>query len=449
MIFRPIKPIFSFVLLLLTTWTFGQDKTSFSITEAENYSVENNQKIKNIQLDLEASEKKIWETIAIGLPQINAQGNFQHFLDIPVSVVDAQVFNPLAPAGEIVEFKMGQNYSMSGTINVNQLIFDGSYIVGLQFSKFYQKMIITNVERTTTEVKMMVREAYYNTLVAKKNVVLMDSILSSTKKLWDQTKVFFDNGFILQEDLDQLELAYNRIKVNKQNAENQYTIAINLLKLQMGYKLEDTIELTENLDDVIQSISSNNPSLKEFSVEQNFNYIMLSQQMELDGYALKNEKAKYLPSLGAFLTYSQNAYRNDFDFFQDKPWYPTTVWGLGLSVPITSSGQKMMRVQQAEIKLEQDQNNLTEIEQSLKFQELQLKASFMSAYEMMLLEEKNIDLATSIYMNSVKRKKEGTVNALNVTQMQNQLLQAQGNYIGAVMQVLKYKIELDKLYNPA
>jgi len=433
--------------LLLSSTIYAQDKSTFSIIEAENYSVENNQKIKNVQLDLEASEKKIWETIAIGLPQINAQGNFQHFLDIPVSVVDAQVFNPLAPVGEIVEFKMGQTYSMSGTINVNQLIFDGSYIVGLQFSKFYQKMIVTNVDRTTKEIKMMVREAYYNTLVAQKNVELMDSILASTKTLWNQTKVFFDNGFILQEDLDQLELAYNRIQVNKNNADNQYTIAKNLLKLQMGYKLEDIIELTENLDDIIKNISANNPALKDFSVENNFNYVMLSQQMELDGYALKNEKAKYLPSLGAFLTYSQNAYRNDFDFFQDKPWYPTTVWGVGLTIPITSSGQKMMRVQQAEIKLEQDQNNLTEVEQALKFQELQLKVSFTSAYEMMLLEEKNITLAESIYMNSVNRKKEGAVNALNVTQMQNQLLQAQGSYIGAVMQVLKYKIELDKLYN--
>ena len=437
------------ILLLclgLTTKTYAQEKTVFSLTEAEQFSVENNQKIINAQLDLEASEKKIWETIAIGLPQINAEAKFNNFLDIPTSVVDATLFNPLAPPGTVSEFQMGQTYSMSGTINASQLIFDGSYIVGLQFTKFYQKMIQTSIEKTTSDTKMMVREAYYNTLVADKNVILMDSILVSTKTIWDQTKVFYNNGFILKEDLDQIELAYNRILVNKNNAENQFLIAKNLLKLQMGYHLDKSIELSENLDDLIVSITGNNPSLKSFSVENNFNYILTNQQMELDQYSLKNEKANYLPSLGAFFSHSQNSFNNEFSNLGSQ-WYPTTVWGVGLTVPITSSGQKMMRVQQAEIKVEQDKNTLIDVERGLKFQELQLKASFTSSYEMMLLEEKNVALAESIYINTINKKKEGAVNALIVTQMQNQLLQAEGSYIAAVMQMLTYKIKLDKLYN--
>jgi len=437
-----------FIPLFVSSLSFGQDKTSFSLADAEAYSVENSQKIKNVELDLTKAEKKIWETTAIGLPQINAEGTFNHFIDIPTSVVDATLFNPLAPPGSVAEFKMGQTYNMTGSISVNQLIFDGSYIVGLQFAKFYKKMAETNINKTTSDTKMMVREAYYNTLVAKKNVVLMDSIQVSTKNLWQQTKVFFDNGFILKEDLDQLELAFNRISVSRSNAENQYNIAKNLLKLQMGYALDKDLELTESLDDILTEINTTNPALKPLSLENNYDYIMVNQKMQLDEFALKNEKAKYLPSVGAFLSHSQNAYRNEFDFFKSGgSWYPTTVWGVGVKVPILSSGQRVMKVQQAKITLEQDKNTLTDLENGLKFKELQLKASFISAYDMMLLEEKNIALAKSIYSNALKRKKEGSVNALNVTQMQNQLLQAEGSYIGAVMQVLKYKIELDKLIN--
>jgi len=175
---------------------------------------------------------------------------------------------------------------------------------------------------------------------------------------------------------------------------------------------------------------------------------MVSQKLQLDEFALKNEKASYLPSVGAFLTHSQNAFRSEFDFFDGGgAWYPTTVWGVGMKIPILSSGQRIVKVQQAKIVLEQDRNTITDLENGLKFQELQLKTSYKSAFEMMELEEKNISLAKSIYVNAINRKKEGAVNALNVTQMQNQLLQAEGNYINAVMQVLKYKIELDKLYN--
>ena len=437
-----------FITLLVSSLSIGQDITKFSLADAESFSVENSQKIKNVQLDLTKAEKKIWETTAIGLPQINAEGNFNHFIDIPTSVVDATLFNPMAPPGSVAEFKMGQTYNMTGTINVNQLIFDGSYIVGLQFAKFYKTMAETNINKTTSDTKMMVREAYYNALVAQKNVVLMDSIQASTKNLWNQTKVFFNNGFILKEDLDQLELAFNRVSVSRSNAGNQYNIAKNLLKLQMGYDLSKDIELTDNLDDILTEINTTNPALKLMSLDNNYDYIMVNQKMQLDEFALKNEKAKYLPSVGAFLSHSQNAYRNEFDFFKNGgSWYPTTVWGVGVKVPILSSGQKIMRVQQAKITLEQDKNTLADLENGLKFKELQLKASFISAYDMMLLEEKNVELAKSIYNNSLKRKKEGAVNALNVTQMQNQLLQAEGNYIGAVMQVLKYKIELDKLIN--
>jgi len=142
-----MKKTTTLLLLCLSLFPkiYAQDKTEFSLIEAEQYSVENSKKIKNTLIDLEVAKKKIWETTAIGLPQVNAEGTFQHLIDIPVSVVDASFLNPAAPPGSTAEFKMGQPYNMTGSINVNQLIFDGSYIVGLQFSKFYKKMAETSI----------------------------------------------------------------------------------------------------------------------------------------------------------------------------------------------------------------------------------------------------------------------------------------------------------------
>ncbi len=444
-----MKKVFLICALSLVAFqTFAQDSISFDLVSAEKYAVEHNFNVKNQQIEIEKADKKVWETIAIGLPQIKAEGQLQDMIDIPTSVVDATLFNPLAPPGTVMEFRMGQQYSATGSVSVNQLIFDGSYIVGLQFSKFYKKIAQTNLEKTTVEVKAMVREAYYNVLIAQKNMSIMDSIEWSTKEMWEKTKIFYDNGFVLKEDVDQLELAYNRIKQNKINAANQYEIAKNLLKLQMGYDLNQPIEVTQTLDDVVEAILANNPALQKFNVSQNYNYIMLDQQMTLDQYAVKNEKAKYYPSVGAFFTHSQNAYRNEFDFFDgNKSWYPTTVLGVGVTVPITSSGQRLMKVKQAELKVDQDYNTLQQTEQNLEFQALNLKAQFNNAYEMMLIEKQNVELAKSLYKKSLIKKQDGVVNSLNVTQMQNQLLQAEGSYISAVMQMLKYKVELDKLYS--
>lgn len=428
-------------------YSIGQTQTSFSLNEAEDYGVNNNENVKNALLDIEAAKKKVWETTAIGLPQISAEGQFQQLLDIPVSVVDASLFNPMAPPGEVLEFRMGQEFSTSLAFNATQLIFDGSYVVGLQFSKFFQKMSTTAADNTKQEVKAMVREAYYNVLVANENVVLMDSILIATKSLWEKTAIYAESGVIPQEDADQVEIAYNRVRASKANAERQSSVALNLLKLQMGYDFDQPLEVTATLQDVLDEMQGNNPLVQDSEIKSNKNYIMLEQQGQLDAYSLKNEKAAYLPSVGAFFTHSQNAFRNEFDFFQDKAWYPTTVWGVSMKIPITSSGQKIMRVQQAEIKLEQDQNSLQNLEKSLQFQELQLKTSFESAKDMVELEKSSVELARRIYQRAIVRNETGVVSPLEVTQLQNQLLQAEGSYIGAVMEMLSIKVQLDKLYN--
>lgn len=433
--------------LLVAGFVNAQDQATFSLDQAEDYGVNNNEKMKNALLDVEVAKKKVWETTAIGLPQINAEGTFQNLVDIPVSVIDASLFNPNAAPGEVTEFQMGQKYSTSLSFNVNQLIFDGSYIVGLRFAKFWMEMNQNGVTRSKAEIKSMVREAYYNVLVSEKNVELMDSILISTVKLENETNILFDNGFILKEDADQIVLAVNRIKSSRNTAVRQAEIAENLLKLQMGYDFDKPIELTEKLDDVLASILADSPVMKSYQPKDNNNYQMLTEQKTLDEFSLMNEKAAYYPSLGAFLSHSQNAFRNEFNFFNDGAWYPTTVWGIGLQIPITSSGMKVMKVQQAEIKIEQDVNNISSLERTLEFQELQLKATFENAREVMEIEEKNVELAQFIFNQALKKKANGAISSLEVTQVQNQLLQAEGTYISSIMQLLSVKIQLDKLFN--
>jgi outer membrane protein len=317
---KTYKSILTIGLALVFGGVQAQESTAFSLTEAEEYAVSHNEAVKNALLDIEIARKKVWETTAIGLLQVNMEGQYQQLLDIPVSVVDAQLFNPMAAPGEVLEFRMGQEFSSSLAINVSQLIFDGSYIVGLQFSRFFQKMSTTAANNTQQEVKAMVREAYYNVLIAEENVNIMDSIAGTTESLYEKTKIFAETGMIPQEDADQVLIAFNRISISKASAERQLKVAKNLLKLQMGYSFDQPLELTESLNDVLEAMKTSSPLLQGSDIKTNANYILMDQQRQLDEYSLKNEKAAYLPSVGAFFTHSQNAFRNEFNFFQDLAW---------------------------------------------------------------------------------------------------------------------------------
>ncbi len=442
--YRVIAALF---VLMISGIGRSQDQSEFSLIEAEDYGVTKNVKTRNAALDYDVAIKKVWETTALGLPQVNIEGSFLHYLDIPISVIDAQAFNPTASAGEIVEVQFGQTFSTSAVFNVSQLLFDGSYLVALKFSKFYQSMSTTAIELSKQEVKGMVRQAYYNALVAKESVRLMDSIVATTAQIRDQTVFYEEVGLINEEEVLQIDLAYNQVVSNRKTYSRQVDVATYLLKLSMGYDLDKEIVLTEDIVDILVETLSVNPAEQGGDVKKNSAYILMDQQITLDGYSIKNEKAAYYPSLGAFFTHSQNAYRNDFDFFANKPWYPTTIWGISLKIPVTSSGMKWARVQQAEIKLEKDQNSLTALEKTLKFQEFRLKSAYDEALDQMILSKANVDLARKLFKNQLQKKSDGVSGALQVTQLQSQLLTSEAGYIGAIMQLLTAKVELDKLYN--
>ena len=120
-------------LLLVALFSSSAFAQKFTLFEAQNYAIENAEQMKNAAIDIEIAQMKIVETRAIGLPQINAEGNFNHFINLPVQVVDGAF---IGQPGTLVSFREGTDYSVSGGVAVNQLIFDGSYLVGLQVSIF-------------------------------------------------------------------------------------------------------------------------------------------------------------------------------------------------------------------------------------------------------------------------------------------------------------------------
>lgn len=442
------KSVFTFLFLFL--WIakpFAQEeKSTFSLAEAQDYAVANSEKLKRDQLESEIAKKKVWETAAMGLPQINVEGQFRHFLKIPVTVVDASTFNPMAPAGTTTTFQMGTKYNTTGTLNASQLIFDGSYIVGLQVSKYYKKYVGTTETKTEEEIRAQVAEAYYNVLIARENVKILDSMYFNTVKLLDGTKIVRELEMIEQEQVDQLELSKSRMETTIALSKDRMKIAEDFLKLIMAYDFDKSMELTQSVSDFYNESNQTAAVEQEYDVSNDLNYQMLEQKMQLDKYALKNEKFKNLPSLAAFFQQQYAAQRNEFNFFQDEPWYPSSVWGITLKVPITSSGMRWAREQQAKIKVEQDQLMLDETKRQLLFSEIQKKSAYISALNQLEFEKKNIELAKKVYRNASVKTDLGKINALEVVQAETSLLQAQGNYIAALSNVLAAKNELDKLY---
>lgn len=427
-----------FVACLFSASLLAQD---FSLYEAQEHALENAEKIGKARLDLESAEKQVVETRAMGLPQINSEMNFQNFLNIPVQVVDGAF---IGQPGTLVSFRAGTDYNSNAGITLNQLIFDGSYIVGLQVSKFYTEFVESSIEKSKQEVLADVTQAYEMALIAERNKAFVDTLVDVTKDLLEKQRELFETGMITQEQLDQTEYSLLTAEANKVAAKVAYDNARTMLKMTMAYPLDENINLTENLDQMLKDQMTDLSG----SIEDNLQLDLLRKQKELSEYDLKNTKMSNLPRLAGFFNHRYDAYRNEFNFFDsEEEWFSQTVWGVRLTIPIFASGERWAKMQKAKIAVKQDELSIQELERGLKAQEIQLKNNLEQARTNLQLKEKNVELARKIYNNSLTKAEIGKENSILVTQKYNQLVAAQTEYVNAMMEVFNTKIQLDELYN--
>lgn len=436
------------IFLLLTTFlvinvSLAQDIKSFTLEDAKAHAIEHHRDIQNAKNDIDIAQQRIVETRGIGLPQVSINGTFNNFLNLPVQVVGASFIDPNAGPDETISFKAGTDYSVAGTMQVNQIIFNGSYIVGLQVSNSYKSFQETRARLTQEDVVFNVIQAYQLASIAKANKRFADTIVVLTEELVNKQRHYLDLGLMLQEDMDQFNYSLLTAKNAAVAADVQFQNAISLLKLTMGYPLGDPIDIEDSPELLITKSAVSTGG----NLQNNLQFELMSKQIELSRYNVKNNQFANLPSLNAFFQQTYNAYRNEFNFFADKPWYPQTVWGIQLSVPIFSGLQRHAKTAQSMIQLKKDQVSLEQLEDGLKFQEIQAQNNLIGAKAKYQLQLENIELARTIYENELTKENIGKGNSITVTQKHNQLMVAQGQYLGSIIDLFQARLTMDKLYN--
>ncbi len=456
----------AYVLFALQMSALAQDNkataNSFSLKQAQEYALQNNTSMKNAQLDIKLAEKKIWETKASGLPQISASGTYTHlFGKLPelnfggkTLISDKREGETIAavPTGAGTD-SIFQNFFASDPIplgvrdnatvnfNVSQLVFSGEYIVGLQASKVFYQISQNSLISTTADVKESVANSYFLVLLMEQNKeILSQSLVNVTKTLSDM-KEMNKQGFIENTDIDQLELTMNTLENGIRSVNDQISASYDLLKFQLGLPFENTLTLTDKLEDVIGLADIVSITSKQFQVQNHISYKIMENQEAAGVLNLKRQKSAYLPSLAAFYKHTENLKQAGIDFTMKD------MAGLSLNVPIFSSGMRNVQVQQREMELEKIKNAKSNVASGLELDFINSRNSFNSAYDQFVNEKRNIELTNRIYDKTLVKYKEGLSSSMDLTNAQNQYLSAQKNYFTALYTLLVSKNKLDKLLN--
>jgi outer membrane protein TolC len=418
-----------------------------SLQEAQNYAVKHSTETRNAQLDVAMAKKKVWETTASGLPQISASASYRDNLKIPTTLIPAQFIDPDAEAGTFVGVKFGTQHNATLDLTVNQLIFNGSYFVGLQASRIYLQLSKDQLSKSEIDIKEAVTKTYYLILLAEEHKQTLESNLENVKKTLFETQELHKAGFVEDTDADQIQLSVTDLENAVKSMERQIEVTYRLLKFQMGLDLQRPIRLSQTLENILSEIHGKELLTEDADLTHHIDYRALDTREKSLKLLLRREKTEYLPTISAFFSYSQMAMRESFNFFSKDKWFPSMMFGLNINIPIFSSGMRGARVAQAKMDLQKATNLKMQVADGLRLELFQARSEFADALEKTQNLKKNVQLAKRIYEKTLVKYKDGIATSLELTQTHNQYLTAESNYTNAAVQLLNAKIRLDKALN--
>jgi outer membrane protein TolC len=352
------------------------------------------------------------------------------------------MFAPSASADEFTELQFGTEYNSTSTLSASQLVFDGSYIVGLKASSIYKSLSIQSLELTEQQIQDSIAAAYYNVLVAEERKAFLKLIADIHQDILDEVSTMYELGLVEDLDVDRMALTLSNMKIQSENMDRMTDVAYLYLKLILGLPLDEEIILTDSLNNLL----SDNQiiQLKEPSIENRKEYQLAQTQTQLMKLDLRRFQSQLLPSITAFASYSKNAYRNEFDFFDEGKWYPSNVIGIKANMTLFDGLARVSRIQQAQINYEKARNNQSQTSESLQLAYEMALSNYITAFNSQEQTANNLELSKKIYHKTLLKYKEGLVSSSELSQAGADYSQAQANNAQSIYNLLIAKTNYNR-----
>ncbi len=421
---------------------YAQQK--LTLLQAQDYAIKNANSVTQSRYDEELAQIQVDQVLAVGLPQLNGSVQFQNFLNLPTSIIPGAIFG--AP-GQDVKVQFGVPYQMTAGLTGSQLLFDGSWFIGMQASKEYTQLAALKTKKSEFEIKHQVAQSYFLAVIAKETIQLYEEGKKLIAQSLQETKALFKEGFVEEQSIDQLQLALNEWESRIIIAQANASLTLDLLKFNMGMPLNTEVELQDNTNSLTSEASTALLEAK-FVIENNFDVQMINKAMSLQGLNIKSKKAALLPNLAGFYNLQTQALRREFDFADTKKqWFPVQLWGVQMNVPILSGGGRYKSIKRAEVELAQLNANSNMAKQGAQLAYKNAQTGYLTALKSVENSKASMELSNKIFTKTNLKFKEGIGTSFELTQVNNQVLQSQGAYVQSLLQMLNAKDQLQKALN--
>jgi outer membrane protein TolC len=444
--FMKSKFLFAAAFFTLLTGSSGKaqqesNELKLSLIEAQNYALQHNKMVLTAKSDIQASKVALWETISAALPQVNASASFTDNLKLMTTLLPGEFFGQ---PGTKIPVTFGSQFNSSASLEASMLIFNAPLYIGIETTKLAQKLSQQSLEKSELDTKESVSSAYFLILVSEKSLDLLNGNIANLIETLKSTRAMYSAGMAEATDVDQMVSNVNMVENNRSSLERTIELNYNIMRFQLGVPATTKITLTETLDDLTNEINVEALISQDFDHTQNIDYKLIEGQELMSSLALKSQKASILPTLAGFYAYGTNGMG---DKVSDLRWFQNSMAGFSLSVPIISSGQRYAQIKRAQINFEKAKTTKDMVTEQLLLQEKQLRYNLVNANLQYQSQKENIEVSKRVYASMENKYKQGMASSLDLTQANDQYLQAENNYVSALMNLLQTKVALDKLLN--
>lgn len=447
-----------------------ENAASFTLEQCVQYALENSYDISNAKIDEQIAAAKVKETVGIGLPQISGSAGITHnpklsrffstytgdpegFLGDLSSIPGIEPGNVIS-ARNFFQLKSAGNASVS----VDQIIFNGSYLVGLQAANAYKELSVKTTNQTNEQIVEQVTKAYYSVLVNRERMKLFDNNINRVDSLLITTKAMYENGFAESIDVDRIQVNLNNLKTEKSKFEKLQQLSVELLKFQMNYPFDQTLEVAGELNEEIVSVNLDE-YLLDWDYKSRADYQVLETNYKLQNLNIKNKYAEALPSLSANanLGYSTqspnigglfktNSNIPDNGLIGPDSWYGFSSIGVNLNIPLFSGLQRTYKVQQEKLALKKLENGFKSLEKGIDLEIKQATINYQNSIEALRAQEENMGLAENVARVTKIKYEQGVGSNLEVVDAESSLRETQINYYNALFDASIAKTDLDKAF---
>lgn len=425
-------------LQLISSFTLhAQDSVHVNLSKAIEIALSENPTIKIANRNIEAKKYYKSEQIAALFPNVSLSGSYQRTVKKQKMTMEM--------GGNAMEIEVGTSNNYSAGVSLSLPLVAAPTWYNLKLSQLDVNLAVESARASKISLVNEVKKAYYALLLAQDSyrVLLINyaNVELNAKTVADK----YNQGMASEFEKLRTEVQVKNQKPQIISARSTVELATMMLKVLIGVDIHEPIIFDGQLADYENElINYQNIDANTLNLAGNTNLKQLEiGQKQLD-MSLKLIKSTACPTLALSGNYQYLTMSNNFDF-SNYNWFPYSVIGISLQVPITSWAGTSYKIKQSKLSIANLQDQKSYLEHNLRVSANNSLSQINNAIENLASNKETLLQAEEAYNIVQKQFEIGMATWLDLNSSELAMTQSRLLYNQSIYNFLAAKSELESI----